>query len=231
MNNELEIPEDDKSPWISTSRNLTWCIYGISRRLALFTQENEGDTVVEMAIIKHHSGTVGLSDGKRDVWEVHVDPKGPMGKTLRDGKVGSWVQPGGMSVALKSDFMRARKGCEVSGEVLYFGRIFGVNIEENWEWSGSMGIEVRDIKYCYVGGVGGADASIGFQDLPLELPVQFLAPKKPKKRFNDGSSDTDDSKILKGWLGGLVWDPLRDSFWDAEKKIRDRARDLGRIGG
>ena len=147
----VDIPEDDKSPWISTSKDLTWCVWESARRLAMaveavdrrFSGTLVGDPVqkaeewrkqrqaivVNLAIIRHHSGTIALQDARRNRLESHIDPRGPTGRLV----------PKMMSVSLQGDFEDARRLAVSSGEILYYGRIFAANVESNLEWT----IDVR----------------------------------------------------------------------------------------
>ena len=137
------IAEDDKSPWISVSRELAWCVWDIARRLAwkydhpsTANEEGSGEEdgseapeTVHLTVIRHHSGTVGLSDPRRIYLEVHVDPKGP----LRNAMTRSRGEE--MSLSAKEKYETARKETERSGEILYYGRIFSDSIDGNTDWT------------------------------------------------------------------------------------------------
>jgi len=145
-----DLPEDDKTPWISTSKSLAWCIWEVARRLAAVTAPlpdvNPDDpngidprnevswkrarrqAVLNLAVIRHHSGTIGLQDARRMLLEAHIDPKGPTGRINREA----------MSVSLQGDYDAARRSAITSAEVLYYGRIFAENIDSNVEWTISV---------------------------------------------------------------------------------------------
>jgi hypothetical protein len=131
------IPEDEKSPWISTCRNLSWCIWDISRRLALPRSppgnldrkldahdlagqcETDRTHVVNLAIIRHHSGRVGLNDARRRYLELHLDARGFTRRTV----------PEDAPMQVQREYDQARRLADQSHEVLYYGRIFPDNID------------------------------------------------------------------------------------------------------
>jgi len=145
-----DIPEDEKTPWISTSRSLSWCIWEVARRLASLAAplpdvtpddpngidlRNDASLkrankrpAVNLAIIRHHSGIIGLSDARRMLLEAHIDPKGPTGRPNKDA----------LSVSLQGDYEEARRSAIISSEVLYYGRIFAENVDSNVEWTISV---------------------------------------------------------------------------------------------
>lgn len=146
----MDIPEDDKSPWISTSKDMLWCMWEVSRRLARATappkdcnpddpngidpakreawRRSQKRAVVNLTIVRHHSGTIGLQDARRNYLESHIDAKGPTGRTNKD-----------MSVSLQGDYDNARRLAVSSHEILYYGRIFSENIDSNVEWTIDVG--------------------------------------------------------------------------------------------
>lgn len=143
----VDIPEDDKSPWISTSKDLMWCVWETARRLAIMLanidrtyREASGmdpdektrnwvkaqeDAVVHLSIIRHHSGTIGLQDARRNSLESHIDAKGPTSRVDRQV----------MSVSIQGEFAHAKRLASSASEILYYGRIFAANIASDLEWS------------------------------------------------------------------------------------------------
>ena len=136
-----EIPEDEKSPWISTSKNLTWCIWEVAKRLtrmaenkewhhSLTTAQKPGTgPIVSLALIKHHSGTVGLNDPRRVYLEAHLDAHSAMNHAVARYK-GALA-----TMRVKDAFERAMKEAGRSKEILYYGRIFSNSIDSVTEWT------------------------------------------------------------------------------------------------
>lgn len=143
----VDIPMDELSPWISTTRSLFWAIWSIARKLTVASapprdidpddpngldpakkeimMRAKREHVVNLTIIRHHSGTIGLSDARRNHLELHIDPKGPTARVVRSN----------MSVSIQGDYEQARRLARASEEILYFGRIFSENIDSNVEFT------------------------------------------------------------------------------------------------
>ncbi|ORY32922.1 hypothetical protein BCR39DRAFT_522389 [Naematelia encephala] len=214
-------PEDEKSPWISASRSLTWCIWEIARRLCLQlpNPDSEPDrqsphNLVQLAIIKHHSGTVGLADHRRRYLELHFSPSDRIRKALQS------AGRNGLTVSVKDAFETAYTASMCCEEVLYYGRIFAENIASNLEFTTHI--------------------------LPLDLPLHFLRPGAPnlarekitstaRSLSSPSTSTADESKKIQdnlhGWLAQLVWDPRVDSSETAYMKIAERKLQIRLLGG
>lgn len=156
-----DVPMDEMSPWISTTKSLFWGVWQIARKLAMACappRDTDPDDpngldpskkeamakarrghVVNLTIVRHHSGTIGLSDARRNHLELHIDPKGPTARVVKDS----------MSVSIQGDYEQARRLSRASEEILYFGRIFSENIDSNIEftidvsWSNTISKRVK----------------------------------------------------------------------------------------
>ena len=136
---DADIPEDEKSPWISTSKNLSWSIWEIARRLTIQldkankNRRSPEGIVVHMSLIKHHSGTVGLNDPRRDYLEAHVDASSPIGNALRCG-------PGVLSKSIRNSYELALREAKRCKEILYYGRIFVESIDSDTDWTPEVSV-------------------------------------------------------------------------------------------
>ena len=78
----------------------------------------DGGPVMSLALIKHHSGTVGLDDPRRAYLEAHLDAHGAMSHVVATCK-GTLV-----TNRVKDGFDKALRESGRSKEILYYGRIF-----------------------------------------------------------------------------------------------------------
>ncbi|ORX35722.1 hypothetical protein BD324DRAFT_652266 [Kockovaella imperatae] len=129
-----DIPEDEKSPWISTTKSLTWAVWEIARRLSVQKLEKPKsrpgvEPTVRMSVIKHRSGNVGLSDPRRAYLEAHVDATSPVANALRGAR------PGEFSHSMRRQCEQALRESRRSKEVLYYGRIFAESIDNETTWT------------------------------------------------------------------------------------------------
>lgn len=111
-------PEDDRSPWISTSRSIGWCIWEVARRLTL------GEENVSIAIIKR--GGSG---------EITVDPTGSISKGLGYAQ----AKAAGMSRSMKETYEVSRMSAGESEEVLVYGRVSAGSIEADLDFTREVG--------------------------------------------------------------------------------------------
>ena len=173
---------------------------GIDPRNTVSLRRAKGQAVINLAIIRHHSGTIGLSDARRMLLESHIDQKGPTGRINRDT----------MSVSLQGDYDAARRSAVTSAEVLYYGRIFAENIDSNVEWT----VNVRALE---------RSSLTTLQKTPFPLPSCYFAhtlPSRPSSPMSVSDRADDD---LRGWLKDLVWDPYHDDYSSAMRKVKWRA--------
>ncbi|WWD03359.1 hypothetical protein V865_001411 [Kwoniella europaea PYCC6329] len=111
--------------WISTTRSVDWAIFEIARRLSMYLVSGgrEGDREVRLTVISKHSN---LSNGNGNVVkdktrERTVDPyfclKSHENNILSPSKLEASIH--------------ARQRAKESYEILYWGRIFGENIQQD----------------------------------------------------------------------------------------------------
>lgn len=136
-------PEDERSPWISTSTNLVWVVYDLVRRLVLLERGTVYLTVIAHPNLNPPTSAVssnrarqerGGKDGEvRSGDEIIISPT-PLLR-LSHQKAKEMM----LSVGLKENYDTARKASENSGEVLVWGRIFSESVICHLEFT----LEVR----------------------------------------------------------------------------------------
>ncbi|WWC94590.1 hypothetical protein V866_001437 [Kwoniella sp. B9012] len=111
--------------WISTTRSIDWAIFEIARRLSMYLVSGgrEGDKEVRLTVINKHSN---LSNGngkvvKDKIRERTVDPY----FCLRSHE-NNILSPSKLEASI-----HARQRAKESYEILYWGRIFGENIQQD----------------------------------------------------------------------------------------------------
>lgn len=127
------VKDADKSPWVSTTRNLDWTIWEIARRLA------KGEKEVRLAVIKQ-SVAVELET------RPHMQEKEKC--RARGGEV--WTVPVGeiydtqphAAYGQRPSWNRARLRALARDEVLYYGRIFDTSIVGDFVWTRNVSIEM-----------------------------------------------------------------------------------------
>ena len=136
----LDIPADDMTPWISTSTDLIWCIWEIARRLSVQEDDDMFVDTVGLAIIAYEPGPARpahsdeLPDDEetryaRGSGELHVIPENEA-----DLRLLPLLRPF-RTVQLGQQFESAQRAARSSGEVLFYGRIFPGSIVANLEFS------------------------------------------------------------------------------------------------
>ncbi|WVF71374.1 hypothetical protein IAT40_006178 [Kwoniella sp. CBS 6097] len=280
--------QDERTPWISASVDMFWCIWEIARRLAVEEYSPTWVESVELAIIRHpvnHSsiletstcpikdeqteregGPLTLNDGReppivssksrdtQDKQEDAVDadtdshreePNSPPLPLTREiwlkptDHLSPHVLPGEMSVSLKGEYEAAKKAAADSGEILFYGRIWGENILSNLEWTRT--------------------------ETPFPLPLQLLAASsgdhnddetydhdqadcegfkvdEDKEEEEENNDDNEEEQVSrktksrshqsgKSWLEELAWSPKEDEYLSAYRKVVQRRKEIASIRG
>ena len=133
----LDIPADDMTPWISTSTDLIWCIWEITRRLSVKEDDDMFVDTVGLAIIAYepvpaHSDERPDDEERRPArgsGELHIIPENEA-----DLRLLPLLRPF-RTVQLGQQFESAQRAARSSGEVLFYGRIFAGSIVANLEFS------------------------------------------------------------------------------------------------
>jgi len=110
---------DDLTPWISTTANLDWALWYISKQLAsLFTpgvrngqKQKQSQREIKMAIIS-------ISTDRTANSELYVAPF-----LFRPPN-----EPRGMSRVDRERYNQAKKSAIMAKEVLFYGRVFGESV-------------------------------------------------------------------------------------------------------
>jgi hypothetical protein len=138
MDERPDTPEDEKTPWISTSADLLWCIYEVCRRLICLERK-----VVYITIIRHpheanlKGGNDNETAGER---ELLVEPYSLL--KLNHHQVKDLL----LSVGIRENYDLAARACRYSSERLFWGRIFSESVLYNLEFD----FEVSVAKPCLV---------------------------------------------------------------------------------
>ena len=146
-----DTPEDEKTPWISTSIDLMWCIYEIVRRLVSLEKKS-----VYITIIRHPNPPLirsphPTSDKEGDearqsdksvsnpckAIELLVNPY-PLLK-INHIKAKDLV----LSVGMRENYEIAARASRYSSERLFWGRIFSESILYNMEFTLQVGFGPR----------------------------------------------------------------------------------------
>lgn len=158
-----DTPPDEHSPWISTSGSLEWCIWEISRRLAL-SSPGENETI-SLAAIKYCPASptmvppgpqdlIGMDDAQSGGGAEQPGPTGKGGKAEYAAQelhiypavhlsAALSAQRRDFSITMRESYEDAIVKARTSSEVVYYGRIFGESIERNWDFSRQVGESAR----------------------------------------------------------------------------------------
>lgn len=210
-----DTPEDEKTPWISTSTNLFWCIYEICRRLVFLGREAVYLTVISAPVPPTGAGT-GFKGG---------------GETPTAGGVGRMMmlEPARvlhighaqakdmmLSVGMKENYDLAYKASRNSGERLIWGRVYGQDIQHQFEFT--MDVSTLRLFDTLQENTKGTDTHT-IKHTPLELPPQIY----------DGGDGRKPSASK--WTDRLVWDPTVDAYDTASRRVVNRRRELAEARG
>ncbi|OCF61003.1 hypothetical protein L486_00647 [Kwoniella mangroviensis CBS 10435] len=115
--------------WISTTRSVDWAIFEIARRLSMYliSGGREGNKEVRLAVLNKNSN---LSSGNGDVKEDKVRER-----TVNPYLCLRWHESNILSPSKLEASIRARQRAKESYEILYWGRIFGENIQQDLVFS------------------------------------------------------------------------------------------------
>jgi hypothetical protein len=155
MDERPDTPQDEMTPWISTSVDLLWCIYEICRRLVSLEKK-----LVYMTVVRHpDSPTFAItteepkdksvsSNSNRSnsthiqCRELLVDPH-PLLK-ISHIKAKDLV----LSVGMREKYDLAARASRYSSERLFWGRIFSESILYNMEFTMTVSAHILSIKKC-----------------------------------------------------------------------------------
>ena len=142
MDERPDTPQDEMTPWISTSVDLLWCIYEICRRLVSLEKESVYLTVVRHPGSCTLTNTTDESKAKLESSssnrstssqvkcpELLVDPH-PLLK-ISHIKAKDLV----LSVGMRENYDLAARASRYSSERLFWGRIFSESILYNLEFT------------------------------------------------------------------------------------------------
>lgn len=142
-----DTPQDEMTPWISTSADLLWCIYEICRRLVSLERKS-----VYLTVIRHPDSptpaqkpeegssksnrssqpqSVRSSTSCRELW---VNPY-PLLK-INHIKAKDLV----LSVGMRENYEMAARASRYSSERLFWGRIFSESIMYNMEFTPTVSL-------------------------------------------------------------------------------------------
>lgn len=151
----VERSKKEESVWISTTRNLSWAIWEISRRLAFAHAQNEHLALQSATHADEHGAALRLPvPHRQSELQVHLSiikldpparpgagatpPESPKEGGKKKGPSEMWIRPRDVlssaldTIQLNSieqrDHVLARNRAGMSEEVLFFGRIFGENV-------------------------------------------------------------------------------------------------------
>ena len=142
MDERPDTPQDEMTPWISTSVDLLWCIYEIYRRLVALERKSVFMTVVRHPDSPTPTNTTEESKDKSEssnsdrstptdieCRELLVDPH-PLLK-ISHIKAKDLV----LSVGMRENYDLAARASRYSSERLFWGRIFSESILYNMEFT------------------------------------------------------------------------------------------------
>jgi hypothetical protein len=142
MDERPDTPQDEMTPWISTSVDLLWCIYEICRRLVSLEKK-----LVYLTVVRHPDSptsantteeptdkSVSSSSNRSNSTHIQcrellVDPH-PLLK-ISHIKAKDLV----LSVAMRENYDLAARASRYSSERLFWGRIFSESILYNMEFT------------------------------------------------------------------------------------------------
>jgi hypothetical protein len=153
MDERPDTPQDEMTPWISTSVDLLWCIYEICRRLVSLEKKSVYMTVVRHPDSPTSNDAIEESTGDQiesSSWnpststniqcrELLVDPH-PLLK-ISHIKAKDLV----LSVGMRENYDLAARASRYSSERLFWGRIFSESILYNMEFT----MTVRPCVLCF----------------------------------------------------------------------------------
>lgn len=133
-----DTPEDEKTPWISTSTDLYWVIHEVCRRLVYLKRKSVWITIIAypgMSGLHGHIDVNTSSNEDRQIGsqgrgvEVMVNPAVVL--RMNHHKAKDLM----LSIRMKEAYDSARKAAEISGERLIWGRIFPDSILYHTEFT------------------------------------------------------------------------------------------------
>jgi hypothetical protein len=233
-----DTPEDEKTPWISASVDLMWCLYEVIRRLVAFELKE-----VCITVIKHPHAKPGSKTTKNGASSAssHTNRERPISRasdsstrrdedSVRELMVDPYpllhlshqrVKDLLLSVGMKENYEIAARSSRHTSERLFWGRVFTESILYNMEFT---------MKVCTLVFLPSEESLTPPQHTPLALPAQFYKASKQAKpsRINNDSERQGESG---GWTNNLVWDPRVDAFDTAYRKVLERRKALAKLAG
>jgi len=142
MDERPDTPQDEMTPWISTSADLVWCIYEIVRRLVSLERKS-----VYMTIIRHPAA----ASPTEQEWKNDTTEKSSSNRTTEVSSPGCQellINPYPLlkinhikakalflSVGMRENYELAAQASRYSSERLFWGRIFSESIMYNMEFT------------------------------------------------------------------------------------------------
>jgi hypothetical protein len=152
MDERPDTPQDEMTPWISTSVDLLWCIYEICRRLVSLEKKTVYLTVVRHPDSPAPANTTEEPNDKTEssssnrststqikCQELLVDPH-PLLK-ISHIKAKDLV----LSVGMRENYDLAARASRYSSERLFWGRIFSESILYNMEFTMTVRLSIFSI--------------------------------------------------------------------------------------
>lgn len=140
-----DTPEDEKTPWVSTSVDLRWVMYEVCRRLVYLKRQSVWVTVIALPLPgQNRDRPVLKGSGEHE----GNGPQIPSGSGAEANRVEVVVNPASilrithakardlmLSVGMKENYDLAQKASETSSERLVWGRVFAGSILHHTEFT------------------------------------------------------------------------------------------------